>query len=400
MQLVDLVQRELVDVALDLLDGEEVPRDVEHRAAVGVARRVGDGAAGDLPRPRLLLTGLDLGGQELTERLGAVEEPRPGGGGYDDGPRGDLEPVALRPQLLVGGLAGLPVLEPQLDAVPAGLGGDRQPVAGGRPQQRGQLTADPPCRVRATGHPDHGLACRWCTENRLPVRTRAPGSPDPAAWARAGPSAAAVKRPGSAVVRSAAQSEQRPDASHERSSWWASFMGGARRGGCMARDRCVVRCGAARPNLHTRIAPRGDGSRCRPLLGIRRPAAEAMSHQGFTVRDTGRHVPDIGQNSCVPFAEPPISTGARSPNGAHDDLIDHLVRTHAAPARRGGPGGAGRAGVLRRDDRGVRPPPPPRAPVRGLANAEIFERIAAELPHRAVAPPELSLRQLRRIVYG
>ena len=34
------------------------------------------------------------------------------------------------------------------------------------------------------------------------------------------------------------------------------------------------------------------------------------------------------------------------------------------------------------------------------SNAEIFERIAAELPHRAVAPPELSLRQLRRIVYG
>lgn len=33
-------------------------------------------------------------------------------------------------------------------------------------------------------------------------------------------------------------------------------------------------------------------------------------------------------------------------------------------------------------------------------NTEIFERIAAELPHRAVAPQELSLRQLRRIVYG
>ena len=27
----------------------------------------------------------------------------------------------------------------------------------------------------------------------------------------------------------------------------------------------------------------------------------------------------------------------------------------------------------------------------GLVNTEIFERIAAELPHRAVAPPELSL---------
>jgi hypothetical protein len=37
---------------------------------------------------------------------------------------------------------------------------------------------------------------------------------------------------------------------------------------------------------------------------------------------------------------------------------------------------------------------------RGLTNDQIFERVAAELPHRRVAPPELSLRQLRRIVYG
>ncbi|GAA1903896.1 hypothetical protein GCM10009716_12300 [Streptomyces sodiiphilus] len=36
----------------------------------------------------------------------------------------------------------------------------------------------------------------------------------------------------------------------------------------------------------------------------------------------------------------------------------------------------------------------------GLTNAGIFQRIAEELPHRAVAPPELSQRQLRRIVYG
>ena len=36
----------------------------------------------------------------------------------------------------------------------------------------------------------------------------------------------------------------------------------------------------------------------------------------------------------------------------------------------------------------------------GLTNPVIFERIAAELPYRAVAPPELSLRQLRRLVYG
>jgi hypothetical protein len=36
----------------------------------------------------------------------------------------------------------------------------------------------------------------------------------------------------------------------------------------------------------------------------------------------------------------------------------------------------------------------------GLRNEAIFARIAEELPRRAVAPPPLSLRQLRRIVYG
>ncbi|WP_179816080.1 hypothetical protein [Allostreptomyces psammosilenae] len=37
---------------------------------------------------------------------------------------------------------------------------------------------------------------------------------------------------------------------------------------------------------------------------------------------------------------------------------------------------------------------------RGLTNERIFERITAELPHRRVAAPRLSARQLRRIVYG
>jgi hypothetical protein len=36
----------------------------------------------------------------------------------------------------------------------------------------------------------------------------------------------------------------------------------------------------------------------------------------------------------------------------------------------------------------------------GLANDRVFRQIAAELQHRRYAPPELSLRQLRRIVYG
>ena len=36
----------------------------------------------------------------------------------------------------------------------------------------------------------------------------------------------------------------------------------------------------------------------------------------------------------------------------------------------------------------------------GLTNDRVFARIAAELPARRVAPPQLSLRQLRRVVYG
>jgi hypothetical protein len=36
----------------------------------------------------------------------------------------------------------------------------------------------------------------------------------------------------------------------------------------------------------------------------------------------------------------------------------------------------------------------------GLRNPEIFAQIRAELSRRVVAPPELSERQLRRIVYG
>jgi hypothetical protein len=36
----------------------------------------------------------------------------------------------------------------------------------------------------------------------------------------------------------------------------------------------------------------------------------------------------------------------------------------------------------------------------GTRNSEIFGRLAAELAHRVVAAPELSERQLRRIVYG
>lgn len=84
----------------------------------------------------------------------------------------------------------------------------------------------------------------------------------------------------------------------------------------------------------------------------------------------------------------------------YGDLVSHLMRTTAL-----GPGEAARvvaevlayfhesseAFVRRRHGE---------LKSGGLTNDQIFERIAGELPLRRVAAPELSLRQLRRIVYG
>lgn len=86
--------------------------------------------------------------------------------------------------------------------------------------------------------------------------------------------------------------------------------------------------------------------------------------------------------------------------GDHGDLIGHLVRTTHLP-----PGTVRRVvddvaayfaepveAVVRRRHRELQ--------ARGLANPEIYERIAAELALRPVAAPVLSSRQIRRIVYG
>jgi hypothetical protein len=84
----------------------------------------------------------------------------------------------------------------------------------------------------------------------------------------------------------------------------------------------------------------------------------------------------------------------------HDDLVDHLTRT--TPLSRGEAlrviqdvlayFDESTEDYVRRRHRELQG--------QGLVNAEIFEQITADLRYRAVAPPELSLRQLRRIVYG
>ncbi|MBV1941290.1 MULTISPECIES: hypothetical protein [Streptomyces] len=84
----------------------------------------------------------------------------------------------------------------------------------------------------------------------------------------------------------------------------------------------------------------------------------------------------------------------------HDELVDHLTRS--SPLSRGE---ALRViqdvlayfdetteDFVRRRHRELQ--------AQGLVNSAIFERITADLKYRAVAPPELTLRQVRRIVYG
>lgn len=84
----------------------------------------------------------------------------------------------------------------------------------------------------------------------------------------------------------------------------------------------------------------------------------------------------------------------------HDDLLAHLTRITPL-----GPGGAARvvAEVLAYFSESTEEYVRRRhgeLQARGLTNEKIFTRLGAELAARRVAAPELSTRQLRRIVYG
>ena len=86
MQAVELVHRDQIDVALHVVDAEEVPRDVEERPAPPEARLVADVRDGheDVERPRTAV--FNRPRQQLPQRLHAVEHARGCG-------RGDPEPA-------------------------------------------------------------------------------------------------------------------------------------------------------------------------------------------------------------------------------------------------------------------------------------------------------------------
>ena len=112
----------------------------------------------------------------------------------------------------------------------------------------------------------------------------------------------------------------------------------------------------------------------------------------------GRILPGFGQGVWV--SAPRRAPSLLVPAGPYDDLVAHLVRS--TPLN---PGEAARVVaevvgyfseelpefVRRRHAELKR---------RGLTNEQIFAALDAELATRRVAPPPLSARQLRRIVYG
>ena len=84
VELVEFVHRHEVEHAFDLVDGEEVAGHVEHEAAIGEARAVGDGQAGQfIARDGCIVhTGGDTGGQHLVETGESIEDAG-GRGGFD-----------------------------------------------------------------------------------------------------------------------------------------------------------------------------------------------------------------------------------------------------------------------------------------------------------------------------
>ncbi|MFI7447423.1 hypothetical protein ACIBQX_08000 [Nonomuraea sp. NPDC049714] len=95
-----------------------------------------------------------------------------------------------------------------------------------------------------------------------------------------------------------------------------------------------------------------------------------------------------------------MSSSVSTARHPYEDLIAHLTKTSPL-----GPGEAARvvADVLSYFSESTEEFVRRRhgeLQARGLTNDEIFPRVAAELRGRRVAAPELSLRQLRRIIYG
>lgn len=110
-------------------------------------------------------------------------------------------------------------------------------------------------------------------------------------------------------------------------------------------------------------------------------------------------LPEIGQDSCED-GRTSASIVAVPEGYAHGELVEYLTRTCPLSEAQAARVVADVLGYfserpeeyVRRRHRELR--------ALGLTNDRVFETIAAEIPHQRYAAPELTLRQLRRVVYG
>lgn len=127
-----------------------------------------------------------------------------------------------------------------------------------------------------------------------------------------------------------------------------------------------------------------------PRLAVKKPRIAVV---------LARILPEVGQDYCE-SADSTSNMDSVPAQQPHRELVEHLIRTcPLSPAE---------AGRVVADVLGYFSEPPEEyvrrrhreLKARGVTNDVAFQQIAAEIPQRRYAPPEFSLRQLRRIVYG
>ena len=296
VQPVQLVQRQQVDVALDVGDAEEVARDVEHRAAPREARPVADRPRSDRARAGADATALDLGRQQLAERLDAPEEA---GGAVRDqrhAVRFDSQLVAL--VAVWGGRLEREVHVADGDCPPERSIGSRYPV-GGRNRPRA---------ARRRGAP------RSCRDARVgPEREHAAGRRD---GERLRDHAAEARRPARAcgVGGLAAGGEAGERRGEGRRS--------ARGHGAIMPRAPGVGGGRAVPWDCPRTVPR----RRRPRRARRQPAAASRRDvsRGLSPDGAGRAARPAGAERAAPLTAP-VASGVCQPERDGRDLAAHLA---------------------------------------------------------------------------
>jgi hypothetical protein len=112
----------------------------------------------------------------------------------------------------------------------------------------------------------------------------------------------------------------------------------------------------------------------------------------------GRFLPDIGQELGLRGAR--RAPSPLVPAGPYDDLVAHLARSTPLSETEAARVIAEVLGYFSEELPNFVRRRHAELKRRGLRNEHIFAVLGAELPTRRVAPPALSQRQLRRIVYG